>query len=98
LNSHGRIYTDASGPIYYNEFGAYTQIQKKLIDDRLKLTGSVRYDKSKNFEGNLSPRLSAVYAAGSQKTIRLEAHSKQVLETQLRKINILVLMLEQLFY
>ncbi len=67
LNSHGRIYTDASGPIYYNEFGAYTQIQKKLIDDRLKLTGSVRYDKSKNFDGNLSPRLSAVYAAGSQK-------------------------------
>lgn len=67
LNSHGRIYTDANGPIYYNEYGIYTQLQKKLMDDRLKLTGSIRYDKAKNFEGNYSPRISAVYSAGSQK-------------------------------
>jgi outer membrane receptor protein involved in Fe transport len=67
LNSHGRIYTDAEGPIYYNEFGMYTQAQKKLLEDRLKLTGSVRYDKSKNFEGNYSPRLSAVYSVGERK-------------------------------
>lgn len=67
LNSHGRIYTDAEGPIYYNEYGMYTQLQKKLMDDRLKLTGSIRYDKSKNFEGNYSPRFSAVYSAGAQK-------------------------------
>ncbi len=67
LNSHGRIYTDADGPIYYNEYGLYTQAQKKLVEDRLKLTGSVRYDKSKNFEGNFSPRISAVYSAGEHK-------------------------------
>ena len=67
LNSHGRIYTDADGPIYYNEFGMYTQAQKKLLEDRLKLTGSVRYDKSKNFDGNYSPRLSAVYSVGERK-------------------------------
>jgi len=67
LNSHGRIYTDANGPIYYNEYGMYTQLQKKLMEDRLKLTGSVRYDKSKNFDGNFSPRISAVYSAGAQK-------------------------------
>ena len=67
LNSHGRIYTDANGPIHYNEYGMYTQVQKKLMEDRLKLTGSIRYDKSKNFDGNYSPRLSAVYAAGEQK-------------------------------
>ena len=67
LNSHGRIYTDANGPIYYNEYGIYTQAQKKLMEDRLKLTGSVRYDKSKNFQGNYSPRLSAVYSAGERK-------------------------------
>jgi hypothetical protein len=28
LNSQGRIYTDANGPINYNEYGAYTQLQK----------------------------------------------------------------------
>lgn len=67
LNSQGRIYTDATSPINYNEYGIYTQLQKKLMDDRLKLTGSIRYDKSKNFDGNYSPRISAVYSAGSQK-------------------------------
>jgi outer membrane receptor protein involved in Fe transport len=49
LNSGGRIYTDADSQINYTDYGAYTQIQKKLMEDRLKLTGSVRYDKSKKF-------------------------------------------------
>ena len=73
LNSHGRIYTDANGPINYNEYGFYTQLQKKFMDDRLKFTGSVRYDKSKNFDGNYSPRVSLVYAAGSEKQHNLRA-------------------------
>jgi len=67
LNSHGRIYTDGGGVIHYNEYGLYTQLQKKLMEDRLKLTGSIRYDKSKNFDGSYSPRLSAVYSAGAEK-------------------------------
>lgn len=67
LNSQGRIYTDANGAILYNEYGAYTQLTKKFADDRLKFTGSVRYDKSKNFEGNYSPRVSFVYSAGANK-------------------------------
>lgn len=69
LNSGGRIYTDADGPIRYSEFGAYTQVTKKLLaDERLKLTASIRYDKSKNFDGNYSPRISFVYSAGPNKT------------------------------
>lgn len=67
LNSFGRIYTDANGPIYYNEYGTYLQLQKKFMEDRLKFTGSVRYDKSQNFDGNFSPRLSLVYAGGANK-------------------------------
>ena len=67
LNSQGRIYTDANGAILYNEYGAYTQLQKKLMEDRLKLSGSIRYDKSQNFQGNYSPRISAVYSAGENK-------------------------------
>ncbi|NBW28245.1 MAG: TonB-dependent receptor [Flavobacteriaceae bacterium] len=67
LNSQGRIYTDANGPINYNEYGAYTQLQKKLMDDRLKLSASMRYDKSQNFQGNYSPRISAVFSAGENK-------------------------------
>jgi len=67
LNSHGRIYTDANGVINYNEYGAYTQLTKKLIDDRLKFSASLRYDKSKNFAGNYSPRVSVVLSAGEKK-------------------------------
>lgn len=67
MDSKGTIFTDFDGPIKYDEYGAYTQIQKKFIDDRLKFTGSVRYDKSQNFDGQFSPRVSFVYSAGAQK-------------------------------
>ncbi len=67
LNSFGRIYTDKDSKINYNEYGVYTQLQKKMMDDKLKLTGSIRYDKAQNFAGNYSPRISAVYSAGEKK-------------------------------
>ncbi len=67
LNSSGTIYTDTDGPIEYQDTGIYTQIQKTLLDDRLKLTGSIRYDESDNFDGNVSPRLSAGYTAGANR-------------------------------
>lgn len=69
LNSFGRIYTDTpeNGPIDYNEYGAYTQIQKKFMDDKFKFTGSIRYDKSQNFDGNFSPRVSLVFSPDEQK-------------------------------
>jgi outer membrane receptor protein involved in Fe transport len=69
LNSFGRIYTDTPqfGGIKYDEYGAYTQVQKKLLEDKLKFTGSIRYDKSQNFDGNFSPRVSLVYSAGERK-------------------------------
>jgi outer membrane receptor protein involved in Fe transport len=67
LNSNGTIFTDEDGPIPYSEFGLYTQIQKKLMDDRLKLTGSVRYDKNKLFDGFFSPRASITYTAGERR-------------------------------
>ena len=73
LNSHGRIYTDANGPIDYNEYGAYAQLMKKFLEDRLKFTGSLRYDKSKNFDGNYSPRLSLVYSGGEKKNHNIRA-------------------------
>ena len=67
MNSEGTIFTDFDGPLKYNEYGVYTQLQKKFLDDRAKFTGSVRYDKSQNFEGNFSPRVSMTYAAGANK-------------------------------
>ncbi|CAM1349443.1 TonB-dependent receptor [Tenacibaculum insulae] len=67
LNSGGTIFTDTDGPIDYDEYGLYTQVQKKLMEDRLKITASARYDKAQNFDGNVSPRLSLAYAAGEDK-------------------------------
>ena len=64
LNSQGTIFTDLDGPISYNEYGAYVQLQRKLLDDRLKLTGSIRYDKNEFFDGFFSPRVAAAYTAG----------------------------------
>jgi iron complex outermembrane recepter protein len=67
LDSKGTIFTDFDGPLKYSEYGVYTQVQKKLIDERLKFTGSIRYDKSKNFDGSFSPRISLVYSGGENK-------------------------------
>ncbi|MBP0902740.1 TonB-dependent receptor [Mariniflexile gromovii] len=73
LNSSGTIYTDKDGPIDYSEFGIYTQIQKnlELNDDlELKLTGSIRYDKSEFFDGFFSPRISAGLTVNRNHNIR----------------------------
>jgi outer membrane receptor protein involved in Fe transport len=73
LDSEGTLFTDKNGPITFSEFGIYSQLQSKLINDRLKLTGSIRYDKSKNFQGNISPRISVSYAFGKEKQRNLRA-------------------------
>ncbi|WP_428230917.1 TonB-dependent receptor [Flavobacterium sp.] len=67
MDSEGTIFTDYNGPISYREYGAYGQLTKKFLDDRLKFTGSLRYDKSQNFDGNVSPRVSFVYSAGESR-------------------------------
>ncbi|MFK6999468.1 TonB-dependent receptor domain-containing protein [Flavobacterium oreochromis] len=68
MDSRGSIFTDKIGqPITYDEYGIYTQIQKKVLEERVKITASMRYDKSQNFNGNISPRLSISYAAGKDK-------------------------------
>lgn len=67
LNSEGTLFAlDNDGEeISFNEFGAYGQITKRLLNDNLKLQGSLRYDKNENFKGQLSPRISAVFSKGN---------------------------------
>ena len=74
LNSFGSIYTDADGEIPYSEVGLYTQLQKKFLeDDRLKVTASLRYDKSELFDAFLSPRLSLGYNIGKNENHNIRA-------------------------
>jgi outer membrane receptor protein involved in Fe transport len=73
LNSFGTIYTDTDGPINYSEVGVYTQLQRSLElseSVELKLTGSLRYDKSELFDGFFSPRLSAGFTINDNHNIR----------------------------
>ncbi|WP_431156877.1 TonB-dependent receptor domain-containing protein [Winogradskyella poriferorum] len=73
LNSFGTIYTDVDGPINYDEFGLYTQLQKSLElseSVELKLTGSLRYDKNELFDGFFSPRISAGFTVNENHNIR----------------------------
>ena len=62
LRSNGTIFADVEGnDITISEFGAFVQAGKRVLDDKLKLSGSLRYDKNENFEGQFSPRISGVF-------------------------------------
>lgn len=69
LRSNGTIFADAGG-VDINEYGGYLQGSKSLLEDRLKLTGSIRYDKNENFDGQINPRLSAVINVTESTNIR----------------------------
>ncbi|WGH74900.1 TonB-dependent receptor plug domain-containing protein [Tenacibaculum tangerinum] len=71
--SKGTLFNDKEEAVNIEEYGAYTQFQKKLFEERLKLTASIRYDKSDNFEGNYSPRFALNYALGEEKNHVLRA-------------------------
>lgn len=74
LRSAGTLFADTKegrdGSIPINEFGAFVQAGKSLLADHLKLTGSIRYDKNENFDGQFTPRVSAVTTFGEH-NIRL---------------------------
>jgi outer membrane receptor protein involved in Fe transport len=70
LQSNGTLFSDKkegrTGIIPINEYGAFIQGAKSLFKDHLKLSASIRYDKSQNFDGFFTPRLSAVASFGQQ--------------------------------
>lgn len=72
LNSNGTIFSDTAGKsITIKEIGAYVQATKKLFEDKLKVTGSIRYDKNENFDAQINPRLGFVYSPVSNHNIRI---------------------------
>jgi len=77
LKSDGTLFAlesiDTGDEFSISEFGAYAQIAKKVADERLALTGSIRYDKNEFFKGQFSPRLSGVYNAGSDRNHNFRA-------------------------
>ena len=71
LRSNGSLFTDYDGPIKFNELGVYTQVQKDLFEGAVKLTGSMRYDKSQYFDGSFTPRLGALVFLSPQHNVRV---------------------------
>jgi outer membrane receptor protein involved in Fe transport len=71
LNSEGTLFADSSGKIPINEVGAYIQVTKKLLNDKLRLIASGRYDKNENFDGRFTPRFSAVIKVAEDNNVRL---------------------------
>ncbi len=67
----GTLLDDKNQKILIDEYGIFAQVSKKLLEERLKLTASLRYDKNENFDGNLTPRFSAVYTAGKLHNFRV---------------------------
>lgn len=71
LNSAGTIFNDLNESIDIKEYGAFGQIGKKLFNDKLKFTFAGRYDKSQNFEGRFTPRITGVFTVAKNNNIRV---------------------------
>ncbi|RYF16719.1 MAG: TonB-dependent receptor [Flavobacteriales bacterium] len=70
LNSAGTIFNDLNNSIDINEYGAFGQIGKKFFNDKVKFTFAGRYDKSMNFEGRFTPRITGVFTVAKNNNIR----------------------------
>ena len=72
LRSNGTVFADSVGnDITIQELGAFLQASKRVFNEKLKLTGSVRWDKNENFDAQISPRLSGVYTFMDNHNIRV---------------------------
>lgn len=70
LHSDGTIFDDLNRKITIEEYGAFGQLGKKMFNDKFKLTLAGRYDKSQNFKGRFTPRLTGVYTVAANNNIR----------------------------
>ncbi len=68
--TNGSLFDDKDHKVTIKEYGAFVQAAKKLLNDKLKLTASMRYDKDENFEGSFTPRFSAVYTVAKTHNFR----------------------------
>jgi iron complex outermembrane recepter protein len=68
VNSNGTIFADKPGqPINIRQFGTFVQINKDLLDEKLRITGAFRLDKNQYFDAQYTPRFSMIYYLDSKK-------------------------------
>lgn len=56
---------------FYTKVGGFVQLSKELFNNKLKLVGSIRYDKNFEFDGKINPRAAIVYSPDKQNSIRV---------------------------
>jgi outer membrane receptor protein involved in Fe transport len=71
LRSNGTIFNDLAQKLTIEEYGGFIQLGKKFLDDKLKISAATRYDKSQNFKGQFTPRVSGVYTVAPNNNIRV---------------------------
>lgn len=75
-NSRGSIFSDTAGTkIKNSEYGLYAGIEKRFLNEQLKLNATIRTDKNQNFNRVYSPAASAVYTNKKGDVYRLSLTS-----------------------
>jgi iron complex outermembrane recepter protein len=57
--------------VYYKKYGAFSQLTKNLLNSKLKLFASLRYDYNPEFNPKFTPRIAAVYTLYDKHYFRL---------------------------
>lgn len=70
--SQGTIFSDTGGIVITTyEYGFYTGLEKKILNDKLKVNLTGRVDKNKNFDFIVSPAASGVYTINKNNIFRV---------------------------
>ena len=72
LQSQGTLFAlqDNGDEFNIDEWGAFAQFSKQMMEGNLDLSASFRYDKNEYFDGQLSPRASAIFTIAENHNIR----------------------------
>lgn len=57
--------------VYYKKYGLFAQAGKTFLEDKLKLTVSLRMDHNLEFNPKINPRIAAVYTAAEKHNFRV---------------------------
>lgn len=71
LDSDGTLFIDTLNPITIHEYGAYAQVSKDLLKDKLNLAASGRWDKNEDFKPRFTPRFTALVKVAPNNNIRI---------------------------
>lgn len=66
---------DTISNLRYNKLGFFTQFNKDLLKDKLKISATIRLDKSDYFKPKMNPRLAIVYIPSEKCSYRISVQS-----------------------